>query len=67
MWNAAQAEVRKELENPTLRQAILNRANEIKPSLFPWLPVDTRPELTPVDGGDSEGQAITHDKLPRVR
>jgi hypothetical protein len=43
MWNAAQTEVRKELENPTLRQAILNRANEIKPSLFPWLPVDTRP------------------------
>lgn len=42
-WNDAQTEVRKELENPTLRQAILSRANEIKPLLFPWLLVDSRP------------------------
>ena len=43
VWNAAQLEVRKELENPTLRLTILNRADEIKPRLFPWLLVDSRP------------------------
>jgi hypothetical protein len=42
-WNAAQMEVRKELENPTLRLTIFNRADEIKPLLFPWLPVDSHP------------------------
>lgn len=42
-WNAAQIEVGKELENPTLKRMILNRADEIKPLLFPWLPVDSRP------------------------
>lgn len=43
MWNAAQIEIRKELEDPTLKRMILIRADEIKPSLFPWLPVDSRP------------------------
>jgi hypothetical protein len=43
MWNAAQIEIRKELENPTLKRMILIRADEIKPLLFPWLPVDSRP------------------------
>jgi hypothetical protein len=43
MWTAAQIEIRKELENPTLKRMILIRADEIKPLLFPWLPVDSRP------------------------
>ena len=43
MWTAAQIEIRKELENPTLKRMILIRAEEIKPLLFPWLPVDNRP------------------------
>jgi hypothetical protein len=42
-WGAAQIEVRKELENPGLKIAIRNRASEIKPLLFPWLFVDSRP------------------------
>lgn len=42
-WRAAQIEIRKEIENPTLKFAILKRAAEIKPLLFPWLPVDSHP------------------------
>jgi hypothetical protein len=42
-WNAAQIQVRKELESPTLRSLILTRADKIKPQLFPWLLVDNRP------------------------
>ncbi len=42
-WSAAQTKVREELENPTLKLLILNRADEIKPLLFPWLLVDSRP------------------------
>jgi hypothetical protein len=42
-WSTAQIEVRKELENRALKRMILNRADEIKPLLFPWLLVDSRP------------------------
>jgi hypothetical protein len=40
-WDAAQLEIRKELENSTLKLTILNRADKIKPLLFPWLLVES--------------------------